>query len=316
MKQTIGINYLENEYLFDMPNSWEKNWEGMPKFYPPTRDTFKRNKIDVSDIQSIARGKTSIKNKYPIYIISKGRHYNPQTAIALDKLGIDYKVVIEPQEYSDYVKLISSSKILCLPFSNMGQGSIPARNWVLDHSCTNGDKRHWIMDDNINGFGLQKGGRRINTNHNGDFLSNCEEFVDRYTNVKIAGIRYRFHHNYVKAPYLLNTRIYSCILIDNSIKHRWRGKYNEDTDLSLRVLKDKDCTILFTWCYCNKAGTMTMRGGNTEELYQDDGRKIMAESLAQQHPDVASVSFKFNRWHHHVDYTPFKKNKLKELQQA
>ena len=29
------------------------------------------------------------------------------------------------------------------------------------------------------------------------------------------------------------------------------------------------------------------------------------------HPDVASVVYKFGRWHHHVDYSPFKNNKLK-----
>ena len=301
---------IDTGYLFDMPSSWEEDWKGMPEFYPPTRDTSKRNEIDVSDVQGITKLRTSKRNRYPIYIISKGRHYNPLTALALNNLGLDYKVIIEPQEYQDYAKAIDPAKILCLPFSNLGQGSIPARNWVLDHSIANGDKRHWIMDDNINGFGLQKGGRRVNTKSNGDFLSTCEDFVDKYINVKLAGIRYRFHHNYMKAPYLLNTRIYSCILIDNSITHRWRGRYNEDTDLSLRVLKDKDCTILFTWCYCNKAGTMSMKGGNTDELYQGDGRKLMAESLAEQHPDVASVSFKFNRWHHHVDYTPFKRNTL------
>jgi hypothetical protein len=28
------------------------------------------------------------------------------------------------------------------------------------------------------------------------------------------------------------------------------------------------------------------------------------------HPDVAKVVWRFNRWHHHVDYKTFKKNKL------
>ena len=33
----------------------------------------------------------------------------------------------------------------------------------------------------------------------------------------------------------------------------------------------------------------------------------MVEEL---HPDVAKVVWKFNRWHHHIDYRPFKKNQL------
>ena len=28
------------------------------------------------------------------------------------------------------------------------------------------------------------------------------------------------------------------------------------------------------------------------------------------HPDVTKLTRKFNRWHHHVDYRPFKKNKV------
>ena len=57
---------------------------------------------------------------------------------------------------------------------------------------------------------------------------------------------------------------------------------------------------------------MTMSGGNTDDLYADDGRLLMAQSLAEQHPDVATVTWKFNRWHHHVDYRKFKLNKLKK----
>ena len=297
--------------LFDEYDyGWQREWVNMPDFYIPTRDTARRNKIDVSDVVEIANKETSLYPKYPIYIISKGRWERRQTAKALEVMRVPYKIVVEPQEYDNYATVIDKDKILVLPFSNLGQGSIPARNWVWEHSIKEGHKRHWILDDNINGFGLQKGGRRINTTC-GDFFSVCEDFVDRYNNIALTGIRYRFHHNYVKSPFYLNTRIYSCILIDNSILHRWRGKYNEDTDLSLRVLKDGDCTMLFTWCYCNKAGTMSMKGGNTDEVYADtDNRKEFAESLKEQHPEIVDVVWRFERWHHEVNYEPFKTNQL------
>ena len=289
---------------------WDNEWINMPEFHIPTRDTVQRNLVDVSDIKALAAKETTLFPKYPIYIVSKGRWKNPMTANALDKMGIDYKIVVEPCELSDYRSIIPKDKILVLPFENLGQGSIPARNWIMEHSIRSGDKKHWILDDNINGFGIQKSGRRINATC-GDMFRFCEDFTDRYTNVALAGIRYRFHHNYVKSPYYLNTRIYSCILIDNSISHRWRGKYNEDTDLSLRVLKDGSCTMLFTWCYCNKASTMTMKGGNTDNVYNEtDNRREFAESLKNQHPDVVEVTQKYNRWHHLVDYSKFRSNKL------
>ena len=291
-------------------HDWKEHWIDMPEFYMPTRDTEKRNKIDVTDTQKLANKKTTIKPKYPIYIISKGRWGSPLTVKALDKLGIEYKIVVEPLEYDKYCTTIPKEKILLLPFDNLGQGSIPARNWVWQYSLKNGDKRHWILDDNINGFGYQKGGRRIN-GVNGDLFRLCEDFVDRYKNIAMAGIRYRFHHNYVKSPYYLNTRIYSCILIDNNIDYRWRGRYNEDTDISLRILKDGLCTMLFTWCYCNKAGTMSMKGGNTDAIYAEtNNRKEFAESLQKQHPDVVKVVWRFNRWHHEVNYSKFRNNQL------
>jgi hypothetical protein len=59
-----------------------------------------------------------------------------------------------------------------------------------------------------------------------------------------------------------------------------------------------------------KGNTMTMKGGNTDELYADDGRKQMAQSLVDQHPDITTISWKWNRWQHHVDYSGFRRNKL------
>lgn len=289
------------------------DWSGMPEFYPPTRDTTLRNSYDVSDFQKMGKEPTSIFPSYPIYIISKGRWDITKTADSLDKLGINYKVVIEPCEVSQYSSRFKRVQLLVLPFENLGLGSIPARNWVLDHAKARSPKgRHWILDDNISGFGYQKYGRRVNSPNNGNFFRYCESYVDRFSNVTMAGIRYRFHHNYVKAPLLNNTRIYSCILLANDLKHRWRGKYNEDTDLSLRILKGGDCTTLFTFCYCNKASTQTMKGGNTDTLYAETNNRMeFAQSLADQHPDVVTVTKRFGRWHHSVNYTPFRGNTLR-----
>ena len=48
-----------------------------------------------------------------------------------------------------------------------------------------------------------------------------------------------------------------------------------------------------------------------ESYRETQGRlKEFAESLYKQHSDVVEIVWKFNRWHHSVDYKPFKKNKL------
>lgn len=250
--------------------------------------------------------------QYPVYIISKGRWESRLTSKALEEMHVPYHIVVEPQEYENYASVISPDKILVLPFSNLGLGSIPARNWVWDHSVSIGAERHWILDDNIAYFNRLNRNEQIRVT-SGTIFRIAEIFVDRYENVALAGFQYDAFtkNNFPMPAFYLNTRIYSCILIKNDIPYRWRGKYNEDTDLSLRALKGGWCTVMFHAFVQGKAQTMTMKGGNTDELYAGDGRKQMAESLQQQHPDVVSVGYYFNRWHHMVNYKPFKKNALK-----
>lgn len=248
---------------------------------------------------------------YPIYIPSKGRWESRLTMKALDERQVPYRVVVEPQEYDAYAAVIDPNKLLILPFSNLGQGSIPARNWIWEHALSEGHTRHWILDDNISTFYRLHNNKRIRT-ADGTMFRVIEEFVERYKNIALAGMQYRMFapSTQQRPPYLLNTRIYSCILIKNDIPYRWRGRYNEDTDLSIRVLKDGWCTVIFYAFLADKMRTMIMRGGNTDELYQQDGRYQMALSLQKQHPDVVRITRKWGRYQHHVDYRPFRKNRL------
>jgi len=249
--------------------------------------------------------------RYPIYVISKGRWESNLTIKALTTRHIPHRVVIEPQEYNQYAAVVDPATILVLPFSNLGQGSIPARNWVWEHSIQEGHERHWILDDNISLFFRLHQNTYYVTDSGVTFFI-IEDFVERYMNVALAGMQYlKFTFRKKKRPpFYLNTRIYSCILIKNDIPYRWRGRYNEDTDLSVRVLKDGWCTILFHTFPCEKITTMRMKGGNTDELYKGDGRYQMALSLQRQHPDVVKIVRKWGRWQHQVDYRPFKRNRL------
>lgn len=237
------------------------------------------------------------------------------TAKALEERQIPYRIVVEPQEFQQYAAVINRSKILTLPFSNLGQGSIPARNWVWEHSLQEGHSRHWILDDNLRYFyRLHKNIKWRTTD--GTCFAVIEDLADRYQNVAMAGMQYEMFcpRKHKTKPLILNTRIYSCILIDNSTPFRWRGRYNEDTDLSLRVLKSGLCTILVQAFLADKQPTMRMKGGNTDELYKQnkevDGRLRMAESLRAQHPDCVTVVWKWGRWQHCVDYSRWRSNRL------
>jgi hypothetical protein len=263
--------------------------------------------------------------RYPIYIISKGRWKNRLTSKTLEAIGINYRIVIEPQEYDNYAAVIDPKKILVLPFSNLGLGSIPARNWVWEHSISEGHERHWILDDNMLYLYRLHMNTKLHVKSAVPFRV-CEDYTDRFENVGMSGLNYTYFVPtfLAKEPVYYNTRIYSCILIRNDLPFRWRvlewnnkpAPYNEDTDLSLQVLKAGYCTLLLNSFVVGKQATLTNKGGNTDEVYKKgsaewDNRYAFAASLHKAHPDVVEITEKWGRNHHHVDFTGYQKfNKL------
>ena len=334
--------------LFDVEPDWRAQWWGMPSF--EMGDARPQHKITINfmtaeDVKEFAtrtglpvtarsdsawfphqeplRGQyyydgPKTDSKYPVCIPSKGRADCQKTGKALDRLGVSYKFFVEETEYEDYCHHVGESRVVKMPFHDLGQGSIPARNFIWEWAKEREFARHWTVDDNIQSFARCTANRRLCV-YGGGFFRAMEDFVDRYENVVMAGPH---HKGFVidrdpnLTPFLLNSRVYSCILLNTKLSHRWRGRYNEDTDLSLRLLKDGYCTMLFRSLCMDKCPTVgvrnakPMKGGNTDNVYAyDDRRRKFAESLYQQHPDVVQITWKFNRWHHEVDYSPFKRNK-------
>ncbi len=261
----------------------------------------------------------------PLYVVSHKRADSRITMRALTKMGVPYKVVIEPSQYDDYAKVFPKEQLLVVPdkyhdeydtCDHLGmtksQGPGPARNYAWDHSIAQGFKWHWVMDDNINEF-YYLNRNNIYIAKDGTLFRLMEDFCDRYENVTMAGPQYKMFvpRKSKHPPFTVNTRIYSCNLIRNDAPFRWRGRYNEDTDLSLRMLKAGYCTIVFYAYLQNKLTTQSIVGGNTDEFYAVEGTFNKSKMQVDLHPDVSRMVWKYNRWHHYVDYKRFKANKLK-----
>ena len=306
---TIDV-YIEPSKLKSLPNieNSQKN-----SFWFPSRPIFKDKNTHWTTTEEC-------NPKYPIYVISKGRWKKRLTCKCLDKMGVPYKLVVEEQELEEYVKHGQPrDTILTLPqeLCNLGQGSIPVRNYVWDHSMENGHKRHWVLDDNIKDILRFNKCSHIPIRTGLPFHI-IEKVVDRYKDVYLSGMNYKMFCPEIdirRERVQMNTRVYSCILIQNDCPFRWRGRYNEDTDLSLRVLKEGHVTLLFNNFLCDKLATNTCKGGNTSSIYsEEDGMYKKAKSLQDQHPDVVKISDKKfvgkKAYHHVVDYKPFKQNEL------
>jgi hypothetical protein len=282
-----------------------------------------------------------MKNQFPWYIPTKGRADSRLTSKALDFMKVPHYLVVEPQECATYERYIrewevetglkSSATVLELDLNyklnyelldDLGQtkstGPGPARNFAWDHSIKNGFEWHWVSDDNIRNF------LRLNNNLKikvGDAtaIRVMEDFVLRYDNVLMAGPNYRSFasQNASMPPFVKNTRIYSCNFIRNDSAWRdgrpmrWRGRFNEDTILSLDMLTEGWCTVQFNAFLQDKLRTQVLGGGNTAEFYAGEGTANKSRMLKEAYPDYTELVWKFGREHHHVNYLPFKDTKLK-----
>lgn len=249
--------------------------------------------------------------KYPVYVISKGRFNNCLTADYFIEDGLDFKLVVEPKEYDEYLKKYDSQILIKLEenLSERKQGSYPVRNFVWEHSIKNGYTKHWIFDDNIRGISKWHNNKRIRCNSS-YAIKALEDFTDRYTNVAISGFNYTmFAHQSGKKPkdpFWSNVHVYSALLIDNSLPFRWRLKYNEDVDLCLQALTRNYCTILFNAFTINKMRNMTAKGGNTDTIYKDNGLINKTMSLKEIWRDEIIVRKRFGRLHHIVNWNKYK----------
>lgn len=269
--------------------------------------------------------------KYPVYVISKNRSECCLTSKWLTACEVSHYVAVEPQEYDKYMGTVGQSPFTTVLQMDMtfqdnydthyelepgeerkvGPGAV--RNWVWYHSMTElGAKKHHVLDDNLNGFFLLSDNVKFKV-RTGAFIRAFEDFVDAHTNVRMASPNYgKFAlQNEVHPSHIYNTRMYSWQLITNDLWDegiKWRGRYNEDTIISLDILEKGYSTLQTNFFLQDKLTTQTLKGGNTEEFYNSEGTYKKSKLLADLYPEVAKLVWKFSRWHHEVDYSKYATN--------
>ena len=332
--------WLRERVVFDVNLNTEEDREAFFEAFDhnPTINNYIHYELDEHPLKEYEYEYThKIEPKYPIYVITKGRWEKTLTIDTLEDMGVDFRICVEPDEYDNYVSnpRIDEKKIIKLPenFSERKQGGIPVRNFVWQHSIDRGFKKHWIIDDNILWFyrwnqNIQKRVR------DGVFFRIMEDFSDRYENLGLVSCQYASFVPAVdcgREGFIVNTRTYSCILIntellDDRLEERWRGTYNEDTDLTLRVLSTGDlCTVNFNSLLSGKQTTGTMKGGNTNTIYEWkegeseeskrwSGLQKKFDELKENWGDIVTYTtnrHKDGRPHHHISYTRIFKQELK-----
>jgi len=323
-------DYLRKRVVIDVELKSQEEREAFFKAFnvKPTNNNYIHYELDKNPQDDWEYTYTEkIFNKYPIYVITKGRPNKTYTIDTLEQMGLDYYLCVEPNEYEQYIAnpKVVQSKVLILPenFSERGQGAVPVRNFVWEHAVQSGHSKHWQLDDNIHGMfrwnnNLQK---KIT---DGVVFRVMEDFSDRYKNLGLVSPQIQSFAPHIKTNYpavLLNTRAYCCILInhellDQRLEERWRGKYNDDTDLSLRVLSTGDiCTANFLAFLSGKLTSGRTKGGMAKmyKNHSHDGYWKKFEALRKVWGELITFTNKKHvdgRPHHHIEYTKHFTQKL------
>lgn len=232
------------------------------------------------------------------------------TARHFEREGIPYLIAVEPQEQEEYAQAVGKERLLVLPFSNLGLGSYPARNYCWEHAKAEGYQRHWVFDDNIQSFNKWQNGARRKAPSISDALSYVEAYAKSH-DIDISGLeKLTFSQRVPKKPFKTQCHVYSAMLIKCDLPYRWRLKYNEDVDLCLQVLHNGGSTASCVYYLAEKVSTSAkMKGGNQDELYKgnDPKKKLLkAKMLESVWPQYAKTVIRFNRYHHYVDWNVFK----------
>ena len=85
-----------------------------------------------------------------IFIASKGRAKESNLIEQINEYNLDYKFFVEPQEYSEYEKIIPKKRLIDI--KNKDKGIAFVRQIMLEYANENKIDRYWLLDDDITNF--------------------------------------------------------------------------------------------------------------------------------------------------------------------
>lgn len=238
--------------------------------------------------------------EFPIYIPSKGRPDQTRcTTALLDEAGIDYTVVVEPQDAKAY-RARYRDKIAVLPAND--RGSFYARKYAHHLARKSGAAYHWQIDDDLRRFLYRAPGVKQTTIDPGKALREMELETLRFKNIGQAGTNQNSWPPSKHASKINNLPV-QCVLIRNDVKARYRctGGNLVDFDFTLQVLTEGWCTIMFDYLRTDTPAIGTNQGGCYTMYRNQSKMRAAAEQMCAWYPvlsyieDAKGIHIKKNR---------------------
>ena len=216
-------------------------------------------------------------NKYPIYIVSKGRSDICTTHKILDHNGIKWYYAVEPQDYEKYCKVFGNKKVINIEKNDMGIYYV--RNFCIEHSKKKGFSKHWQVDDDLKKLFFRKMQDKLTRarkqiENPTQMLICIEEYADKIKNYGGGCLTHDGFAFAKKNDIDFNKMIYCFKLLNNNILSRFQPNTSEDVDFSVRLLKENYVTMVFNQFSFTTPKSGSVKGGcNASVDYIKDGRK-------------------------------------------
>ena len=227
-----------------------------------------------------------------VYIPSKGRAGITLADKYLTGIGWDYTFIVEPQDYESYAQL--HKKVVAMPENNMGIAY--ARNFCKSYSRGRGETHHWQLDDDIRRVKKFEEDMKRATVETSIPMSHLEQIMVDFPMVKIGGFVHDAFAFTKKTTLGLNKMVCTFFLVNNDTSAEWDKTVVEDTDFSLQVLHEGNCTLNLNRYAYNVPPTMTMKGGNTE-IHTSGGLSERQYALAAKYPGQFKIKEVEHRAH-------------------
>lgn len=220
----------------------------------------------------------------------------------LEKVGIEYALVVEPQDEESYKKSYTS-KVFVLPEND--RGITYARHRILKMCRDLRFEWFWMLDDDIQEFGeviLGKTKRK-----DASILPKATKILQKH-NASLYSLELR-QFAWTSDELKRNRISMQCVLFNvpncKGIDYDLDIKIREDYDISLQAIFKAYGTIKTAKYYYGIADMKSQEGG-MEQWYNDEFEKQEVIKICKKYPKLIEPVYKKNRHDVKINWRKFK----------
>lgn len=235
-------------------------------------------------------------------IPSKGRAGKTKTTKILDEAGLEYALVVEPQDLNEY-REAHNCKIYGLPEND--RGITFARQEILKIARNSKFDRFWMLDDDIEEFGEIVVGKTKKTD--ASVLCKAERVFSKHK-ASLYSLELR-QFAWSSAELKKNRVAMQCVLFNlplcKSLNYDLNIKIREDYDLTFQAIFNAFGTLRLAKYYYGIADMKSQKGG-MEKYYNDIMEKEEVTKLVKKYPGLVEPVYKKNRYDVKVNWRKYK----------